>query len=264
MPSIDCSCRRSLALVTFFTLCLAAFSPAAAQPSRERPFVQAVRVEEGPRVDGALDDAVWTQATPVDSFTQQEPNLGQPATERTEVRIVYDARTIYIAVHAYQSGGVAAAAGAPGQDAGAHAHHAGSDGVVATEMRRDSDRLFDEDNFQIILDTFKDSRNGYMFVTTPLGAKLEQQIFDEGEGGGRGTTSNVNRNWDGVWDSAARITDDGWTAEMAIPTNTLRFRPTDEQTWGVNFMRNIRRKNELGLLVADPAGLLAHPCEPRR
>ena len=92
-------------------------------------------------------------------------------------------------------------------------------------MRRDSDRLFDEDNFQVILDTFKDSRNGYMFVTTPLGAKLEQQIFDEGEGGGRGTTSNVNRNWEGVWNSAAQITSDGWTAEMAIPTNTLRFAP---------------------------------------
>ena len=87
--------------------CLAVFAagfgwaaPAAAQPSRERPFVQAVRVDEGPRIDGALDDAVWSLAPPVDGFTQQEPNLGQPATERTEVRIVYDARTIYIAVHA--------------------------------------------------------------------------------------------------------------------------------------------------------------------
>ena len=72
-------------------------------------------------------------------------------------------------------------------------------------MRRDADRLFDEDNFQVILDTFHDSRNGYMFVTTPLGAKLEQQIFDEGEGGGRGGTANINRNWDGVWDAAAKI-----------------------------------------------------------
>ena len=222
---------------------LAAAVPAAAQSSRERPFVQAVKVDTGPRVDGALDDEVWARATAVDTFTQQEPNLGQPATERTEVRIVYDARTIYIAVHAYQAGGVTAAAEAPGAGAGDHAQHTG--GVVATEMRRDSDRLFDEDNFQVILDTFKDSRNGYMFVTTPLGAKLEQQIFDEGEGGGRGTTSNVNRNWDGVWDSAARITEDGWTAEMAIPTNTLRFRPTDEQTWGINFLRHIRRSNEL-------------------
>jgi hypothetical protein len=243
MPPTDCPCRRSLASLALSLIFGLAAMPAAAQPSRERPAIHAVRVDEGPRVDGALDDEVWSRATPVEGFTQQEPNLGQPATERTEVRIVYDARTIYIAVHAYQTGGVTAPAAAPGAEAGAHAHH--GDGVVATEMRRDSDRLFDEDNFQVILDTFKDSRNGYMFVTTPLGAKLEQQIFDEGEGGGRGTTSNVNRNWDGVWDSAARITDDGWTAEMSIPTNTLRFRPDDEQTWGINFLRHIRRKNEL-------------------
>src|SRR5688572_9486245 len=104
MPPIDCCCRRSLLPVALIiVLCLAAAAPAGAQPSRERPFVQAVRVDEGPRVDGALDDEVWARATPVEGFTQQEPNLGQPATERTEVRIVYDARTIYIAVHAYQS-----------------------------------------------------------------------------------------------------------------------------------------------------------------
>ncbi len=206
-------------------------------------------METGPRIDGVLDDAVWQSATPVEGFTQQEPNLGQPASERTEVRIVYDARTIYIAVHAYQAGGVEAAAGG---GADPHAAHRGS-GVVATEMRRDSDRLFDEDNFQVILDTFNDSRNGYMFVTTPLGAKLEQQIFDEGEGGGRGTTSNVNRNWDGVWDAAAKITDDGWTAEIAIPTNTLRFMPDDEQTWGINFLRHTRRKNELAYWAPIPS-----------
>ncbi|MGD9903066.1 MAG: DUF5916 domain-containing protein [Vicinamibacterales bacterium] len=242
MPaSADPACRCLAAALAM--LCWAV--PAAAQPSRERPFIGAVRVEAGPRIDGALDDAAWTAATPVDTFTQQEPNLGQPATERTEVRIVYDARTIYIAVHAYQAGGVSRGDDVPAVAGGAHADHAGGQ-VVATEMRRDSDRLFDEDNFQVILDTFKDSRNGYMFVTTPLGAKLEQQIFDEGEGGGRGgATANVNRNWDGVWDAAARITDDGWTAELAIPTNTLRFRPTDEQTWGINFLRHIRRKNEL-------------------
>ncbi len=99
-------CRTAL-------LCLAALaavpSSVAAQTSKERPFIQAAKVETGPRIDGVLDDAAWQTATPVESFTQQEPNLGQPATERTEVRIVYDARTIYIAVHAYQPGGVAAA-----------------------------------------------------------------------------------------------------------------------------------------------------------
>ena len=244
------------ALVCLAAAFLAAPSLSFAQQSKERPFINAVRVETGPRIDGVLDDAVWQQATPVETFTQQEPNLGQPASERTEVRVVFDERTLYIAVKAYQAGGVVAAGPAA---ADPHAEHRGdaaaSPGgrtVVATEMRRDSDRLFDEDNFQVILDTFKDSRNGYMFVTTPLGAKLEQQIFDEGEGGGRGTTSNVNRNWDGVWDAAAKVTDEGWTAEMSIPTNTLRFKPADQQTWGINFLRHNRRKNELDYWAPIP------------
>ena len=112
-------------------------------------------------------------------------------------------------------------------------------------MRRDSLRLLDEDNFQIILDTFHDRRSGYMFVTSPLGAKLEQQIAEEGEGGWRGrNSSNINLNWDGVWDVVSRRTSDGWVAEIAIPMVTLRFPKTERQVWGVNFMRNIRRKNE--------------------
>ena len=194
---------------------------ATAQPSRERPSVQATRIEQAPRIDGTLDDAVWQLAPAIDEFTQQEPAEGQPASDRTEVRVLYDSGHLYVGVRAFAS-----------------------EPIVATEMRRDADRLFDEDNFQIILDTFHDSRNGYMFLTTPLGAKLEQQIFDEGEGGGRGTTANVNRNWDGVWDAAAQIMPDGWTAEIMIPVSTVRFVP-GQAVWGVNFMRHVRRRNEL-------------------
>ncbi|MFP5379477.1 MAG: DUF5916 domain-containing protein [Vicinamibacteria bacterium] len=190
-------------------------------PDGERPSLRAVRIETAPRIDGLLDEAVWASANVVDRFVQQEPQEGQPATDRTEVRVLFDRNRLYIGVRAY--------AALP---------------VTATEMRRDADRLFDEDNFQVIVDTFRDSRNGYMFLTTPLGAKLEQQIFDEGEGGGRGTTANVNRNWDGVWDAAARIVEDGWTAEIAIPFSTVRFVPRDDQVWGINFQRHIRRKNE--------------------
>src|SRR3989304_585078 len=193
----------------------------AAQNGSQRLSVRAARTTEAPRIDGVLDEAAWQTAEAIDTFTQQEPQEGQPATDRTEVRVLYDQGHLYIGLHAHAS-----------------------EPVVATEMRRDSDRLFDEDNFQVILDTFHDSRNGYMFLTTPLGAKLEQQIFDEGEGGWRGTTANVNRNWDGVWHAAARVVDGGWTAEIAIPVNTVRFGPGSEQTWGVNFQRNIRRKNE--------------------
>jgi len=195
------------------------------ETSHERYTLPAVRVDETPRLDGVLDDAVWKKAAVVEDFIQQEPREGAPASERTEVRVMYDSRSLLIAVHAFDDDPSA---------------------LVATEMRRDADRLLDEDSFALILDTFNDSRNGYMFVTTPLGAKLEQQISEEGEGNSRAglVNSNVNRNWDGVWDVATRITDDGWTAEIAIPLTTIRFADASEQAWGVNFMRNIRRKNE--------------------
>jgi hypothetical protein len=201
----------------------------ALQSSRERPTITAHRVTESPRIDGVLDEAGWAAATVVDQFIQQEPAEGQPATDRTEVRVLYDAGHLYIGVRAYSSLA-----------------------VTATEMRRDADRLFDEDNFQVILDTFHDSRNGYMFVTTPLGAKLEQQIFDEGEGGGRGGTANINRNWEGVWDAAAKIVSDGWTAEIEIPFSTVRFVPSADQVWGINFQRHTRRKNESALWAPIP------------
>ncbi len=198
---------------------------AAGNGRRDLYSISAVRVDRAPRLDGMLDEADWKRAIPIDNFTQQEPREGMPATERTEVRILWDNRTLYIGVRAYDSQ---------------------PSGVVATEMRRDSDRLLDEDNFQLILDTFNDSRNGYMFVTTPLGAKLEQQISEEGEGNTRRgqNNSNVNRNWDGVWDVATQVVSDGWSAEIAIPMTTLRFPDAPEQTWGINFTRNIRRKNE--------------------
>ena len=193
-------------------------------PPAERLRVEPRRVDRPPVVDGLLDEEAWLSAAVVDDFVQQEPAEGEPATERTVVRLLYDAQALYI---------------------GVEAHDSVPEAVIATEMRRDSLRLLDEDNFQIILDTFHDRRSGYMFVTSPLGAKLEQQVSEEGEGGWRGTnTSNINLNWDGVWDVVAQRTPEGWTAEIAIPMITLRFPDADEQVWGVNFMRNIRRKNE--------------------
>lgn len=215
------------ALTAAILVCLP--QPSSAQPSRERPAIHATQTESTPRIDGVLDEPAWATAVPIDTFTQQEPRQGQPASDRTEVRILYDRGHLYIGVKAFAS-----------------------EPVVATEMRRDSDRLFDEDNFQVILDTFHDSRNGYMFLTTPLGAKLEQQVFDEGEGGGRGTTANVNRNWDGVWDAAGRIVADGWTAEISIPFSTVRFKPVEQQVWGINFERHTRRKNEISLWAPIP------------
>jgi len=197
--------------------------PASELAADERYEVEARRTNAAPAIDGVLDDAAWRASTVVDSFTQQEPSEGAPATERTEVRVLYDPNHLYIGVHAFD---------------------ADPRGVIATEMRRDSPQLLQEDNFQIILDTFRDSRSGYMFVTNPLGAKLEQQVFEDGGGNAGGAGANINRDWNGVWEAAATRTSDGWTAEIAIPMVTLRSPDVDEQSWGVNFMRNIRRKNE--------------------
>ncbi len=179
--------------------------------------------QKPPAIDGVLNDEAWNAAFVIDRFTQQEPADGQPATERTEVRVLYDANHLYIGVRAFDS--------AP-------------ESLVSTEMRRDSAQMLDEDNFQIILDTFRDQRSGYMFVTNPLGAKLEQQIFDEGGSVRFGPSANINRDWNGVWDVGARRTSDGWTAEIEIPMVTLRSPDVAVQVWGINFMRSIRRKNE--------------------
>jgi len=126
--------------------------------------VRAVRTDVAPVLDGLLEEHIWGRAGLIDELIQQEPIEGARATEDTEIHLLYDAETLYIGVRAWE-----------------RSEH----GVVATEMRRDSDRILDEDNIQIILDTFRDSRSGYMFVTNPLGAQLDQQIFNEGQGGAR-------------------------------------------------------------------------------
>jgi hypothetical protein len=181
-------------------------------------------VDEGPTLDGSLEDVVWQRGTLIDVFIQQEPDEGSPSTERTEVRILHDGETLYLGVFAFDSE---------------------PEALTATEMRRDSERILQEDNFQIILDTFRDSRSGYMFVTNPLGAMLDQQVANEGEGGRFGrASSNVNRDWDGVWEVVAKKVPEGWIAEIAIPMITLRFPESEPQSWGINLMRNIGRKNE--------------------
>ena len=198
--------------------------PLAAQETSTSYNIGAVLVDEGPTLDGSLEDVVWQRGTLIDVFIQQEPDEGSPSTERTEVRILHDGETLYLGVFAFDSE---------------------PEALTATEMRRDSERILQEDNFQIILDTFRDSRSGYMFVTNPLGAMLDQQVANEGEGGRFGrSSSNVNRDWDGVWEVVAKKVPEGWIAEIAIPMITLRFPESEPQSWGINLMRNIGRKNE--------------------
>ncbi len=206
--------------------------PLAAQDGRPVRDVAAVYVEQSPVIDGALDEATWRDAALLDAFTQQEPDEGAPSSERTEVLLMYDRSALYLGLRAFDSS---------------------PSGVTATEMRRDSDRILSEDNFQIILDTFRDGRSGYMFVTNPLGAQLDQQVSNEGEGVRAGReTPNINRDWDGVWHVATRQAPEGWTAEIAIPWVTLRFPESESQRWGMNLMRNIGRRNEQAFWAPIP------------
>ena len=166
-------------------------------------------------LDGKLEERAWQQAVPIRNFTQRELNVGEPPTERTEVAIVYTAKTLYIGFWGYDS--------AP-------------DKLVAREMKRDFD--FDlEDNFEVIIDTYNDDRNGFLFVINPNGARADVQVINNGE--------SENEFWNGVWDARTTITDKGWFAEIEIPFSTLKFRTDiDQQLWGINFERNIRRKRE--------------------
>ena len=165
-------------------------------------------------IDGNLDELQWNQVEPAANFIQKEPLQGEPATEPTEVRLLYDDENLYVGIFCFDS--------------------IGEDSIVVTDIRRDySDG--ENDHFAIVLDTFDNDRTGFLFATNPYGAKRDAQISLQG---------NPNFDWDGIWHVQTKITAQGWQAEMAIPFKTLRFREVPDQTWGINFVRRIRRKNE--------------------
>jgi hypothetical protein len=200
-----------------------AVAPVGAVTDADRSFnFAATRIEEPPQIDGVLDEAVWRRATVLSEFTQSEPDEGRPVSERTEARVLYDAAFIYIGVVNYD--------GEP-------------DRIIANVLRRDESHN-DNDSFTVTLDTYHDHRNGFLFETNPNGARYDAQIVGEGGAsfGGFGSQS-LNTDWDAVWQARGRITEEGWTVEMAIPFWELRFN-VQQQDWGINFRRRIRRKTE--------------------
>ena len=180
-----------------------------------RKQVTAVQTTTPITIDGVLDEDAWARATPAADFIQADPIEGAPATEITEVRVAYDADYLYI---------------------GAAMHDSDPGRIVVNELRKDFAGR-DQDTFEVLLDTFADRRNGFVFTTNARGAKADTQIANEGR--------DVNPNWDAVWWVESRRTADGWTAEFRIPFKTLRFEAGDGRTWGINFARRVRRKNEL-------------------
>ena len=190
----------------------------------------AVRTADTPVLDGnVLSDPVWQQAELITGFTQTTPDELEPATEKTEIRVLYDEEYFYVGVICY---------------------HKDPNQIIVSEATRDGS-LQTIDSFQFVLDTFKDTQNGFVFGTSPAGIEYDAQISNEGGGqfGASGATSGsgggLNVNWDGAWEVRTRIDENGWSAEFAIPFKTIRFPRADMQDWGVNFQRNIQHNNEV-------------------
>jgi hypothetical protein len=179
----------------------------------ERPHVRAAPAGEI-LLDGILDEAVWRAALPATGFTQAEPREGRAATERTEVRVAFGGGNLYV---------------------GALLYDEDPNGLVVNDIKKDFDEN-SQDVFSVILDTFRDRRNGYVFMTNPEGARADRQIANEGR--------EVNASWDAVWRVETQRHPTGWSVEMEIPFRALRFEEGVE-SWGINFSRRIRRKNEL-------------------
>ena len=189
-----------------------------------RATVRAIKLTEPLNVDGVLDEAAYGANLPVDGFIQNVPQEGQPVSERTEAWVMYDEENIYLACRCWDS--------APPED------------WIVNEMRRDTNGLRQNDSFGALLDTFHDRRNGFNFYTNILGARSDQWITDEG---------NPNSDWNPVWSVRGGQFEGGWTVEMAIPFKSLRYLSGDDQTWGIQLRRVIRRNNEWAYLTFVPA-----------
>ena len=193
-------------------------------PPMAPPVMQAYRLSSPPQLDGSVaDDAAWRGVQPATRFWQVRPDEGRPATQRTEVYVGFTEESLYIGVICFDDNPA---------------------GIIVADSRRDSS-LDDTDSFRVVLDSFKDRQNGFVFGTNPAGVEFDGQVVKEasgalGQGGG-----GFDLNWDTSWNVRATISDIGWSAEMEIPFKSLRYGSKDVQEWGINFQRNIRRNNEV-------------------
>lgn len=174
--------------------------------------IQSLRINTKINFDGNPDEPVWQSTQHITNFTQRELHFGEPASEKTQTAILYDANNIYIGVWCYM------------QD---------PEKIVAKFMSRDFDYESD-DIFGVIISPFNDKRNGYLFIINPNAARADLQVSGD----------NDNINWNGVWDAKSIRNDKGWFAEIQIPFNTLQFTKDSVKTWSINFGRKISYKNE--------------------
>ncbi len=188
----------------------------------------AVRADRAPRIDGRLDDAVWSTAPVSGDFWQVDPDEGEPATQSTEFRVLYTDDALFVGVRAWD---------------------AEPDKIVSRLARRDAD--IPTDWIIVGIDSYHDRRTGFAFFVNPAGVKRDIYIFDDG---------NDDESWDAVWDVGTSIDEEGWTAEFRIPFSQLRFSEAERQDFGFQVVRNIDRRNEeqhWRLMKKGEAGLVS-------
>jgi hypothetical protein len=201
-----------IGLLVVGLLCFPDVAALAQQPERARPdtpIATARRVTGTIHIDGRLDEPDWQVAPSIGPLTQREPHEGESPSEDTDVRVLFDEQAIYVGVRC-------------------HELHAGA--IVSTQLTRDAN-LDVDDRVTIVLDPFFDHRNGFFFQVNPAGARTDGQISNNAQ--------DLVRDWDGIWNAATSRTADGWTAEVAIPFKTLRFKP-DQTVWGFNVERQVK------------------------
>ena len=196
--------------------------------SEEKPSLQAKRLFVDPQLDGeVISDPAWDVADKATDFTQQRPYNGRAASQKTEVYVGYSKDTLYLGVVCFDSE---------------------PDKLIVSDSGRDSN-LSDVDSFMVIFDSFLDRQNGLMFGTTPTSVEYDGQIIKEGSGRFGSGGGAVNMNWDAKWVVKSRVTEYGWSAEFAIPFQSLRYGKGELQDWGINFQRNIPRNDERSFWV---------------
>ena len=181
--------------------------------------VRAVRVDQPVRIDGRLDEAVYGRVETISGFIQNDPDEGAPATEKTEVWLLFDRDHVYIVAKCWETR---------------------PDRRVASEMRRDNTRIVRDDNFAWSFDTFYSRRNGVLFEVSAVGGRLDAELTNE---------SQLNIDWNPVYDVAVGEFEGGWTMEAALPFKSLRYRGAGPQVWGFQARRVNRWKNESSYLT---------------
>jgi hypothetical protein len=236
--------RPQVALLTLCLIFVQGRAQQAQQLPAAPPVAEASRARVSPILDGRiLDDPAWQDVPSLVDFWQTAPDAGQPSSERTEVRIVYTDTAIYFGIVLLDRD---------------------PSGLTTSDSRRDSP-LDDVDSFRIVLDTYRDRQNGFVFATTPSALEYDGQVNGEGNnnpfGGGAGgaggrqfagSGGGFNLNWDGAWEVRTATSDEGWSAEFEIPFKTLRYEPGTGREWGVNFQRTIRRRKETAFWAPLP------------